>query len=78
MRNHILLDVSSNTGSFFGKEAQPYVCHDELRKLLDGIVACHGNNRFFVLERNIIRAGQETREGALRYMAPNRVLVELA
>ena len=78
MINHIVLDVASNTGSFFGKAAQPYVYHNELRKLLDNIVASHGSNRFFVLERNIIKAGQTTREGALQYMAPNRVLLELA
>ena len=40
--------------------------------------AC-GNNRFFIVERlnqeNIVRAAQTTRDAALDYMGPGRVLV---
>lgn len=44
-----------------------------------------GRNKFFVMEAPqsigdfwILRAGQSTREGALRYMTENRVLVDVS
>lgn len=36
----------------------------------------HPINRFFVFEGSTLRAAQSTREGAQRYMTPDRVLID--
>lgn len=76
MKNYIVLD-STNCGSFFGPIASPYCYRSELRKRLDEVfeAAQRSLNRFFVLENDIVRAAQTTREGAEKYMNDNRVLV---
>ena len=76
--DHIVIDQSTGLASYLGQHSQPFAYKPALRKRLAEIEQCHGDNRFFVMEGEILRADQTTRKCAMQYMAPGRVLVELA
>lgn len=66
-----------DVATFVGEEAQQYAYHGRLRRRISEIVEHHGDNRFFVLDGDVVRAAQTTEEGARRYMEPGYVLLEL-
>jgi hypothetical protein len=78
MENVITLD-SQNVGSFLGPLASRYSYTPSLRGILDSLyrAACSSDNRYFILEGEIIRAAQSTEDGALQYGTDNRVLVKV-
>jgi hypothetical protein len=72
----ITLDVN-NQGTFEGR-ASRYAYTPELRATVDRCYrgAQQSNNRYFVLEGDVVRAAQSTKTGAMQYMTDNTVLVD--
>ena len=73
----IFLDYR-NVGTFVGA-ASKYAYRDNLRKRIDECLeaAKRSTNRYFVLDGEIVRAAQSTREGALKYMTNSTVLLSI-
>lgn len=76
--NHIIID-QTGCGSFLGPLTQAYAYKPELQACIAEIFesAKRSDNRHFVLEGAITRAAQSTIEGAMSYMANDRVLVSV-
>lgn len=76
--SHVITIDADNCGSFLGPIASQYSYKHELRSILDELfeAAKRSTNRFFVLDGEIVRAAQSTRQGALEYLQNGYVLVE--
>lgn len=77
--NTINLD-STNCGSFCGPIASKYAYTPVLRNRVNDAfkAAQNSNNRYFVLEGEVIRAAQSTLTGAMSYMKDGFVLLAIA
>jgi hypothetical protein len=78
MENRITVDAQ-NTASFFGPLASRYSYTPALRTCVDQLYesAMRSNNRFFVLDGETVKAAQSTEAGAIQYMQPGYVFVEV-
>lgn len=65
--NHIIIS-KDDCATIIGSEAH---------KLKDHIRTQQGDNRFFVYDGQTLVAAQPTKESAMRYMTPERVMVEV-